>query len=161
MIEAYLCACLGTPIVNNMLYITNMRHSYYLSPSLIRDILKSFIVHVGVFFDYEQVLITTCMNSRPHYQSIFYFNVVVTVKFTVTGKEYVGKLSNQAMLQCSVFAHVKEKDQYWVGKVTQQFSMPSMSFSFPSGSSNAKKGMLYVIVGVRIEVEMERIALII
>jgi len=65
------------------------------------------------------------------------------VKFTVTDKDYVGKLSNHAMLQCSVFAHVEEKDQYWVGKVTQQFAMPAMSFSFPSGSSNAKKGMLH------------------
>ena len=70
-----------------------------------------------------------------------YYSVAVTVQFTVNDKDYVGKLSNHAMLQCSVFAHVKEKDQYWVGKVTQQFTMPAISFSFPSGSSKAKKGM--------------------
>lgn len=64
----------------------------------------------------------------------------MVVKFTVTDKDYVGKLSNHAMLQCSVFAHVKEKDQYWIGKVTQQFAMPAILFSFPSGSNKAKKG---------------------
>ena len=69
-----------------------------------------------------------------------YSLILVTVQFTVTDKDYMGKLSNHAMLQCSVFAHVKEKDQYWVGKVTQQFALPTMSFSFPSGSNKAKKG---------------------
>lgn len=62
------------------------------------------------------------------------------MEFTVTDKDYVGKLSNHAMLQCSVFAHVKQKDQYWVGKVTQQFAMPAILFSFPKGSSVAEKG---------------------
>ena len=66
--------------------------------------------------------------------------LVVTVQFTVSDKDYMGKLSNHAMLQCSVFAHVKEKDQYWIGKATQQFTLPAISFSFPSGSGNAKKG---------------------
>ena len=65
---------------------------------------------------------------------------IVTVQFTLNDKEYEGKLSNQAMLQCTVFANIKEKDQYWVGKTTQQFALPDLSFSFPSGSSNAKKG---------------------
>ena len=65
------------------------------------------------------------------------------MRFTVTADEYVGKLSNQAMLQCTVFAHVTEKDQYWVGKVTQQFNMPVISFTFPSGSNRAEKGMSF------------------
>ena len=75
---------------------------------------------------------------------------VVTVRFTVSDKDYVGKLSNHAMLQCSVFAHVKGKDQYWVGKVTQQFAMPTMLFSFPSGSSKAKKGTTEVVDSCKI-----------
>ena len=68
------------------------------------------------------------------------FLLVVTVQFTVSDKDYMGKLSSHAMLQCSVFAHVKEKDQYWIGKVTQQFTLPTISFSFTSSSGNAKKG---------------------
>ena len=67
-------------------------------------------------------------------------NVIVTVKFTLSDKEYEGKLSSQAMLQCTVFANINEKDQHWVGKTTQQFALPQISFSFPGGSSNAKKG---------------------
>ncbi|XP_065911871.1 protein-glutamine gamma-glutamyltransferase K-like [Dysidea avara] len=63
----------------------------------------------------------------------------VTVKFTLSDKEYEGKLSGQAMLQCTVFANIKEKDQHWVGKTTQQFALPDLSFYFPSGSNNAKK----------------------
>ena len=72
------------------------------------------------------------------------------MRFTVSDKDYVGKLSNHAMLQCSVFAHVKGKDQYWVGKVTQQFAMPTMLFSFPSGSSKAKKGTTEVVDSCKI-----------
>jgi len=67
-------------------------------------------------------------------------NVTVTVKFTISDKEYEGKLSSQALLQCTVFADINEKDQHWVGKTTQQFALPQMSFSFPGSSSNAKKG---------------------
>ena len=73
----------------------------------------------------------------------YYFHTLVLVRFTVTADEYVGKLSDQAMLQCTVFAHVIEKDQYWVGKVTQQFDMPVISFTFPRGSNRAEKGMYW------------------
>jgi len=64
----------------------------------------------------------------------------VIIQFTLSDKEYEGQLSSQAMLQCTVFANIKEKEQYWVGKTTQQFALPDLFFSFPSGSNNAKKG---------------------
>ena len=80
-------------------------------------------------------------------------NVIVTVKFTLSDKEYEGKLSSQAMLQCTVFANINEKDQHWVGKTTQQFALPQISFSFPGGSSNAKKGKYNWVIVLNIDAQ--------
>ena len=101
----------------------------------------------------EGVCIFVCMHMYAHhmhthaqrctverYRLSLLNGFTVTVKFTISDKEYEGMLSSQAMIQCTVFANIKEKDQHWVGKTTQQFALPQMSFSFPSGSSNAKKG---------------------